>query len=129
MVEKERIDSFVKRVLHYSSCNKCKKEFLRYKPAIVKIINAHIYPVSYVHLCDNVFRIRADKSFCNIPAPAAYYCKLVAVTKFLLRVEFAEELFRERPEFFRDERYPTIEDLKNDEFNAVLLKAALIADL
>jgi|GEM_PF-3951781 len=128
MVEKERIDSFVKRVLQYSSCSECKKKFLQYRPAIVKIINGHIHPISYVHWCDNIFRLKVYESLCGIPVPGAYYSKLIAVTKFLLRVEFAEKLFREKPEFFRG-KYPTIEDLSDNEFSAILIEATLIADL
>ena len=128
MVEKERIDRFIEKVLQYSLCDECKEKFTQQKPLVVKIINGHVHPISYVHWCDNIFRIKVHESFCGIPVPGAYYSKLIAVTKFLLRVEFAEELFQERPEFFQD-KYPTIEDLKNDKFSALLVKATLIADL
>ena len=128
MFEKERIDCFVEKVLQYPSCDKCKEEFIQQKPLIVKIINSHIYPMSYVHLYNDVFRVRAHKSLCNIPEPAMYYCKIIAITKFLLRIEFAKELFKERPEFFQNERYPTVEDLKDDKFSALLVRTALIVD-
>jgi len=128
MVEKERIDRFIEKVLQYSLCDECKEKFTQQKPLVVKIINGHVHPISYVHWCDNIFRIKVHESFCGIPTPATYYSKLIAVTKFLLRVEFAEKLFREKPEFFQN-RYPTIEDLSDNEFSAMLIEATLTANL